>query len=179
MKVYFWQSKNLRVLSSRRGKRIYRSMEIRPGIDVCEYVPLPNSVLELYEKGYVVGTAKIDSSPPAKVSLASTKNLEEVYVESETEDSASAEVIDELEEKTGNSLQPVGDESTDDAATLSGSADVQVSSVAKGDDGLDSPGERRSESGSDGLHSDDDGMDVSQDRSGEEVNSVSSSDEDS
>lgn len=189
MKVYFWHSPNERIIQSRRGKNIYRTQEIPAGIDVCEYKPLANSVLELVDSGHVVGVAEVGTVPPAKVSMTTTIGLEAVHNESVKEAKEKADVepktpkptpnkaVNESEKKTGNKMQPVGNAGLDDAPTVSGATKVQVPPVVKGNDGLEGSGESGSKSGSDGVHSSNDGLDVLQDRHGKEIDPVPPSDE--
>lgn len=183
MKVYFWRSNKERVLRCRRGKNYYRPLEIPANTDVCIYEPLTNSILELSEQGIVIGTAEIETAIAPTVQLQTTNNLEKLVeadnVESSSEESVDDQVVNESSPENETELQRMGEESADNATALSGAVEVQVSSVVGGDDGLNSGSERGSESGPDGVYSDDYGMDVSQDRSGQEVDSVSSSDEDS
>jgi len=205
MKVYFWRSANDRILQCRRGRNSYRPLEIPANVDVAEYSPLTNSTLELIDQGMVIGVAEVGSAVATKLMLQSTDNLERLVesapdlepepdpepdlenqsteepadVESSSEESVDDQVSDESPSEGEDPVQRVGDESIDNAGAFSGTAEVQVSPVAEGDDGLDSGSERGPEVGSDGLYSNDDGMDVAQDRSGEEIDAVSSSDESS
>ncbi len=197
MKVYFWRSANERILQCRRGKNIYRPLDIPANVDVAEYSPLTNSILELIDQGMVIGIAEIETAIGPKIMLQSTDNLERLVesatdpdpdsenqsteepadVESSSEESVDDQVSDESPPEGEDSVQRVVDESVDNAGTVSGPTEVQVSSVVKGDDGLDSGSEYRPEVSPDGLYGGDNGMDVAQDRSGEEINSISSSDE--
>lgn len=178
MKVYFWRSNNERILSCRRGKNSYRPLTIPPNVDMCEYTPLTHSTIELIDQGMVIGEAVVDSAVESTVMLKSTDNLEKVANESSSKESVDEQIGDESPPEDEDTMQPMVHESLDNAPTLSGSVDVQVSSVVEGDDGYDSLSERGSESGTDGVYGSDDGVDVPQNRSGEEIDSVSSPDED-
>ena len=187
MKVYFWRSNNERILRCRRGKNHYRSLAIPPNVDVCEYTPLVNSFLELIDQNMVIGTVEITSTIPHTVMLKSTDNLERLVEESErlidaessSEESVDEQISDESPEQDEDPLQSMVHESIDHAAAISGTVKVQVSPVAERNDGHDCLGECGPEGSPDGLHSSDDGLDISCDRPREEVDSVSSSDKDS
>ncbi len=195
MKVYFWRSVNKRVLQCRRGKNIYRLLDIPANVDVAEYNPLINSIVELIDQGMVIGTAEIGTVADSKIMLQSTDNLEQLVesvpdpdsenqsteetidVESSSKESVDDKVSDESSSESKNTVQRVVNENIDNAGTLSGTVEVQISSVAERDDGLNDSGKYRPEGSPDGLYSDNDGVDVAQDRSGEAVDSISSSDE--
>jgi len=178
MRVYFWRSNNERILRCRRGKNHYRPLTIPANVDVCEYTPLTNSIIELVDQGMVIGEAEIDSAVELTIMLKSTDNLERVANESTSKEPVDEQISDESPSEDENTMQPMVHESTNNAAALSGAVDVQVSSVVGRDDGHGSLSERGSESSPDGVYGSYDGMDVPQDRSGEEVDSVSSPDED-
>ncbi len=199
MKVYFWRSANERILQCRRGRNTYRLLEIPANVDVAEYNPLANSILELVDQNIVIGVGEIGTAISPKIMLRSTDNLEQLVesdpksendsenqpteepadVKSSSEKSVDGQVSSKSPPEGEDTVQRVVTKSADNAGTLSGTVEVQVSPVAEGDDGLDSRSERGSEVGSDGIHSDNDGMDAPQDRSGEEIDAISSPDESS
>lgn len=199
MKVYFWRSANKRILRCRRGKNIYRPLEIPANVDVAEYNPLTNSILELVDQSMVIGVAEVDTAIDPKIMLQSTDKLAEVIesvldpdpepkndlenqleeddVEPSSEESTNDQISDESPSKSEDTMQRMVHESVDNAGAISGAVEVQVSSVAKRDDGLDDSSEYRPEVSSGRLYGGDDGMDSAQDRPGEAVDPISSSDE--
>lgn len=178
MKIYFWRSNNKRILRCRRGKNHYRPLTIPANVDVCEYIPLTNSIIELVEKDMIIGVAEIDSAAELSVMLRTTDQLEKVAnAQSSSKKSVDDEISDKSSKQDENTVLPMVHESVDNAPAFSGSVDVQVSSVVARNDGHGSPSERGPESSPDGVYGRDDGLDVPQDRPGEEVDSVSSSDE--
>lgn len=78
MIVKFWPSKSKRVLRSRRGKKIYREVEIKPNTRSQTYTGLPGSILELVEDGLVVGEKEISFSVPKQVNLEAVASVPEV-----------------------------------------------------------------------------------------------------